>query len=137
MSMSDSTINIVHLPDEILLTIFNKLSHIDMLYSLVGVNRKLDTVAYDINFTRTVDLTMASSNQMNDSLINNRFCMQILPRIHHHVECLTVRGCFLERVLHASTYPNLRKLIIVDLELNVGSRIFNGMSFDCNIQEIE
>ncbi len=135
--MSDSTINIVHLPDEILLTILNKLSNIDMLYSLVGVNRKLDTVVCDINFTRIIDLTMASSNQMNDSIINDRYCMQILPRIHHHVECLTVRGCFLERVLHASSYPNLRKLILVDLELNVGSRIFNGMSFNRNIQEIE
>lgn len=54
MSVSDSMINIVDLPDEMLLTIFNKLRNIDMLYSLVGVNRKLDTVACDINFTRTI-----------------------------------------------------------------------------------
>lgn len=76
---------------------------------------------------------MASSNEVDDSVINDRYCMQILPRIHHHVECLTVQGCFLERVLHASSYQNLRKLILVDLELDVGSRIFNGMSFDRNI----
>jgi hypothetical protein len=60
-----------------------------------------------INFTRTVDLTMTSSNQVDDSIITDRYCMQILPRIYHYVKCLIVQGCFLECVLHASSYPNL------------------------------
>jgi hypothetical protein len=54
--MNNSTVGIVDLPDELLLTIFKKLDNFDVLYSLMGVNKKLDSVACDINFTRSVDL---------------------------------------------------------------------------------
>jgi hypothetical protein len=40
--MNNSIVNIVDLPDEILLTIFKKLDNLDVLYSLVGVNTELD-----------------------------------------------------------------------------------------------
>jgi hypothetical protein len=54
--MNNSTVGIVDLPDELLLTIFKKLDNFDVLYLLMGVNKKLDSVACDINFTRSVDL---------------------------------------------------------------------------------
>jgi hypothetical protein len=57
----------------------------------------------------------------------DRFCVEILPRIHHNVECLAVEGCLLQRVLYAGNYLNLRKLILVNLELNMASAIFIGM----------
>ncbi len=133
MSMNDSFVNIVDLPDEILLIILKKLNRFDVLYSLVGVNEKLDNVACDINFTRAVDLLTISSNGVNNSIthaILDRFCMHILPRIHKNVECLTVESCFLQRVLHASNYLNLRKLTLINLELSMASDIFNGMLLD-------
>ncbi|CAF1445879.1 unnamed protein product, partial [Rotaria magnacalcarata] len=102
---------IVDLPDEILVTIFKKLHHFDVLYLLVGVNKKLDNVACDVTFTRSIDLTTISLDKANDSRINsilNRFCIEILPRIQKRMECLTIQACFLQRVYHANDYVNLR-----------------------------
>jgi len=131
--MNNSTLSIVDLPDEILFIILKKLNNIDMLYSLVGANQKLDNVACDIHFTRAIDLMTISLNEADDSRPNtifDRFCLHILPRIHNNMECLTVQACFLDRVLHASNYPNLRKLNLVDLKLDMASHIFNGMLLD-------
>jgi len=129
MSMNNSIISLVDLPDEMLLTIFNKLNNIDVLYSFVGVNQKLDKVACDINFTRAVDLVMISSNKDVSSRTNailNRFYMHILPRIHKNVECLTIQAFSLERMLQASNYPNLRKLTLINLKLTMASHICKG-----------
>ncbi len=74
--------DILDLPDEILLTIFQKLNGFDVLYSLVDVSQKLNNVACNINFTRAVDLTTISSNKADDARNNtilDRFCMNILP----------------------------------------------------------
>ncbi|CAF3439647.1 unnamed protein product [Rotaria socialis] len=129
--MNNSVIRIVDIPEEMLLAIFRKLNNIDILYSLVGVNQKLDKVACDINFTRTIDLTMSSSDEAEYSGTNtilDRFCMHILPRIYQNIEYLIIQGCFSQRVLHASIYPNLRKLTLINLELKMASRMFNGKS---------
>jgi hypothetical protein len=128
--------NILDLPDEILLTIFKKLHDFDVLYSLLGVNKKLDNVACDINFTRAIDLTTVSSDEANDvknNAILDRFCLHILPRIYDKVECLTIQACFLERVLYAGNYLNLHKLTLVNLELKMAFYIFKGMLLDLSI----
>ena len=130
MNMNNSMVRIVDLPDEMLLTILNKLNNIDILYSLVGVNRKLNNVACDTNFTRTIDLITISSNEDADSEMNvifDRFCMQILPRIDDNIECLIVEAYCFQLVLNAINYYKLRKLTLVNLELNMGCHIFNGM----------
>ncbi|CAF1360852.1 unnamed protein product [Rotaria sordida] len=129
--MNDSTVGILDLSDEILLTILKNLNNFDVLYSLVGVSKKLDNVACDINFTRNVDLIMLPSNKANDwktSVILDRVFMCILPRIHENVECLTIQGCFLQRLLLAGNYRNLRKLILINLELKMASHVFNENS---------
>jgi hypothetical protein len=136
--MNYSPVSIVDLPDELLLTIFKKLDNFDVVYSLVGVNQKLDNVACDISFTRALDLMTIASNEVDDSRMNtilDRFCMHILPRIHHKVECLTVQACFLQRILHASNYLNLRTLTLDNLELNMASHIFNGMLLDLSMSD--
>ncbi len=130
VSMTDSIVSILDLPNEILFTIFKKLNNVDLLYSLVGIHRKLDNVACDIKFTQALDLTKMSSKGAGDSRTNkllDRFCLYILPRIHNNVECLTVQACFVQRVIHASSYFNLRKITLVDLELNMAFHIFSGM----------
>jgi hypothetical protein len=136
--MNHSTVNIVDLPDEILLHILKKLNNFDVLYSLVGVNEKLNRVACDINFTRLVDLMTIEPNRVTDSRSNailDRFCMEILPRIHDNVESLTLQACFLPRVLHATNYLHLRKLDINNLELSMACHIFNGMLFHLSISK--
>ncbi|CAF3072268.1 unnamed protein product [Rotaria sp. Silwood2] len=60
------------------------------------------------------------SNQVTDSrssAIFDRFCMEILPRIHDKVESLTLQACFLPRVLRVANYLHLHKLVIINLKL--------------------
>ena len=64
--MDDSFISIVDLPNEMLLHIFNKLNNFDVLYSLVGSNKKLDDVACNRTFTQSIDLTSISSSEKDD-----------------------------------------------------------------------
>ncbi|CAF4212839.1 unnamed protein product [Rotaria sp. Silwood2] len=109
----------------------NKLSNIDILYSLIGVNRKLDRLARDITFTRSLDLVTISSNEHNDSrnkLILNRFCFDIIPRIQQNIQCLILDPLLIDRVLCIGNYPKLRKLTLVNLQFEMASRIFNGKS---------
>jgi hypothetical protein len=81
--MNHSTVNILALCDKMLLAIFNKLNNIDVLYSLIGVNQKLDRLARDISFTQSIDLLTLSSNKDNHSRTNQyyndsvlTFCLQ-------------------------------------------------------------
>jgi hypothetical protein len=128
--MESLTVSILHLPDEILLIIFKKLDNIDLLYSLVGVNQKLDKIACDIIFTKEVDLTTISSNDASDSKLNvmmDRFCACILLRIHNNVEALSVQASVLQNVFRTINYPNLHKLTILNLDMDMASAIFNSM----------
>ncbi|CAF3236050.1 unnamed protein product [Rotaria sp. Silwood2] len=71
------------------------------------------------------------SNRVTDSRSNtilDRFCIEILPQIHDKVESLTLQACFLPRVLHATNYLHLRKLVIINLELSMACHIFNEKS---------
>ena len=131
--MNDSFVNILDLPDEILIIIFKKLNNLDLLSSMVGVNQRLDSLVCDINFTRAIDLTTITSDELDDSRINailDRFCIQILPRIQSYITCLTVPACFSKRVLYAANYVNLSKLTLVNLEFIMALHIFNGMFLD-------
>lgn len=133
--MSNRIVSILDLSDEVLLTIFKKLHNIDLFYSLLDVNRRLNNVVCDITFSQAVDLTALSSNGACDSenkVVADRFYAHILPRIRNNVESFTVQASFLQRMLRASNYPNLHKLILVNLSLDMTSQIFSSMSFDFN-----
>ena len=121
--MNNSNVTLIDLPDEILVMIFKKLHNLDVLYSLVGVNKKLDNVSCDISFTRSIDLMKISSDKMK----NDRFSMHILPRIHNKIECLTIQACFLPRVIHTNNYFKLHKLHLMDLKLKMAPDIFFSM----------
>jgi hypothetical protein len=128
--MDSLNVSILHLPDEMLITIFKKLNNVELLYSLVGIHQKLDKVACDINFTKAIDLTTVSSNDTSDSKLNvvvDRFCTYILPRIQNNLESLSVQASLLPCILYARNYPNLRKLTLLDLEMDMASHIFNSM----------
>jgi hypothetical protein len=45
--MKNSCIDLIDLPDEILLIIFQKLNNIELFYSLIGVHQRLDNVLND------------------------------------------------------------------------------------------
>ncbi|CAF1409157.1 unnamed protein product [Adineta steineri] len=129
--MNRINIYILDLPDEILLTIFNKVNNTDLLYSLMGINEKLDRITCDNMFTKDIDLTTVSSNGTNDSkldIVVDRFCTYIFPRIHNNVESLGIQASMFHRILHADYYPNLHKLSLLNVEIDMASDIFNENS---------
>jgi hypothetical protein len=87
-------------------------------------------LARDISFSRSLDFMTILSNEENDSRVNSvldRFCIDILPGIRHNIECLTLEPSLIERVLYTGEYPKLLKLTLVNLKLEIASRILIGM----------
>ncbi|CAF4659972.1 unnamed protein product [Rotaria socialis] len=126
-SNMNSTVNILDLCDEMLLTILNKLDNVDVLYSLIGVNQKFDRLARSIDFTQSLDLTTISSYGDDYSKIKsmfNRFCFYILPQIQHNIQCLTLDPWSMTNILSIENYPKLHKLTLINLKVEMANSIF-------------
>ncbi|CAF3874941.1 unnamed protein product [Rotaria sordida] len=102
-----------------LLTIFNKLNTIDMLYSLVDVNQRFDRLALDslvidhLNFVIKRDDIHSSSVEID---ILSRICSKILPRINEKIIKFTLESHSIERVINAIDYPRLHSLSLVNYQ---------------------
>ena len=96
--MNDSVINILDLPGEVLILIFTKLKNIDVLYSLIGVDERLDRIVCDRIFTQSIDFITTSSMDENDQMLN-RFCQEILPRIYQNVTYFTCKPLSMKYIL--------------------------------------
>ncbi|CAF2666240.1 unnamed protein product [Rotaria sp. Silwood2] len=124
--MKQSDINILDLPNEILLIILNKLDNIDVLYSLFGINNKrLDILLEDDVFTNTLNLVTTSS--ITDLKLD-RFCIYILPRIDHCIKKFIIEGTSIERILLAGDYKNLTCLELFNFEQDKLFRYFTDNS---------
>ncbi|CAF1058471.1 unnamed protein product [Rotaria sordida] len=113
--MNYSTVQLLDLPDKMLIEIFNKLTRVDVLYSILGVNKRLNRLVCDPTFTHFLDLTIKASYDERHSLpdvILDRFCLFILPRIHNNIQSLRVEPSSMERILLICNYPKLHKLIL-------------------------
>jgi hypothetical protein len=130
--MEDLSIQLDHLPDEILIYIFKKLYNHEVLYSLIGVNQRLDRIVHDKIFTR--DLCLLRYCSYDDSIIPlpdsriDRCCSKILPDIGHQIESLFLEQTSIERILHATNYPNLNNLGLCDVNYKVAISLF-GLSY--------
>lgn len=103
--MNQSKVHLFDLPDEILLFILKKLDKTDVLYSLLDVNNhRLDALAQDRQFTNALNLVLT------DWRILDRFCNDILPRIHRNVEHVILEAPSMQRILLAGNYPKLSQL---------------------------
>ncbi|CAF4319627.1 unnamed protein product [Rotaria sp. Silwood2] len=125
--MENSCIQLDELPNEILMIIFKKLCSIDILYSLLGVNKRLNKIVYDYVFTSCVTLTTRSTNDLYYPLNNpmlDRFCLQILPKIHDKIKWINVESSSMERILLSTNYPNLNGLGLYDLEIEIAEHLF-------------
>ncbi len=121
--MNQSNINLLDLPDEILLMIFKKLNNIDILDSLLNINnRRLNNLVQENTFTNILNFV-----SINDISLINRFCTDILPRISHHVKCFIIKPIFMEEILLSTKYSNLTELKIFDFQQEVISNHFKGM----------
>ncbi|CAF3531715.1 unnamed protein product [Rotaria socialis] len=90
--------------------------------------KKLDRLARDITFTRSIDFVTILSNKKSKSRRNStldRFCVDIIPRIQHNIESLTLDRLSIDRVLRIGNYLKLWKLTLVNLSLKTARDIFN------------
>lgn len=123
------------LADEILLLILNKLTKIEVLYSLIGVNIRLNKIASDRIFTEHLTLMKRSTNDIISAIDNSivdRFCYEILPQIHHRIKWLNVEPVCIERILLAADYPNLYRLSLFNIDYEIVMRLFDGKKFHFN-----
>ncbi|CAF0889332.1 unnamed protein product [Rotaria sordida] len=130
--MEYSSVQLDDLPDEILMIIFKKLNNLEILYSLIVVNKQLNKIVYDSIFT--CDLTLLR-NVSNNSVyplpdcVLDRFCLQILPEIHHQIKWLHLESSSLKRILLSTNYPNLFAVGVFDIEKKNALRLFTGKIF--------
>ncbi|CAM4978439.1 unnamed protein product [Rotaria socialis] len=94
--MKYSCIGLYDLPDEILMIILKKLNNFDVLFTLHGVNERLNRLIKDSIFTSRLTFVKWISNNFIDlissDMILNRFRLQILPEIRHKIEWLDLES---------------------------------------------
>ncbi|CAF3477139.1 unnamed protein product [Rotaria socialis] len=125
--MDNSSIELSDLPNEILMIILKKLFNVEVLYSLIGVNKRLHAIVYDPIFTNCLTLMRCVSDDSIDPLpdsILDRLCSQILPEIHHKIKCLNLESSSMKRILLATSYPNLCELGLYDIEIETVMSLF-------------
>jgi hypothetical protein len=129
---NNDNLNILDLPDEILLIIFNKLNTIDVLYSLVDVNERFDRLVFnslDIRNLDTTNMVMKSYYDRTFSIDNNvlsRISEKILPRIHHQLNELIVEQNSMKHIFLTDTYPQLDSLSFVDFDNEILFQYLTG-----------
>ena len=135
--MNQHNVHLLDLPNEILFFILKKLNNIDVLYSLLDIdNQRLDIIAQDQIFTNILNFVSISQSTNEISSISgsilDRFCVDILPRIHENVKSLTVESVSMECILRAGNYPNLTELKLFNFNKAIVSRYFMGKIFICS-----
>jgi hypothetical protein len=127
--MNQINIEFVDLPNEILIIILKKLDNVDVLYSLYGINKRLNSITEDNTFTNTLKLVSTSSTDNFCSIPDrmlNRFYTSILPKIDHNIKTLVLESSSMENILHAANYPNLSEIKIFNFNKSIVSRYFRG-----------
>jgi len=131
--MHQSNVNLLDLPNEILLTIFKMLKNIDILYSLFDIdNQRLDMILQEKTFTTSLNFVLATSydsvSSIADSIID-RFCISILPKINYNIKSLTLESESMERILRAADYPNLIELKLYNVNDQIISQYVTSKKF--------
>src|SRR5690242_19678310 len=126
-------LNILDLPDEILLNICNKMNIVDVLYSLVDVNQRFDRLVLDPLTIRNLDLTIRTFESMYDQTFSiddkvlSRICDKILCRIYNQINTLTVEQYSIKRILRAANYPQLYSLSLINFEGEILNQYLTGI----------
>ncbi|CAF5038663.1 unnamed protein product, partial [Rotaria sp. Silwood1] len=129
--MSHSNIDFSDLPNEILLNILKKLDNIGVLYSLFGViDERFDSLLQDDIFTNTLNL-LTNSADNSSSLIDpilDRFCIDILPRIHYNVKHLILESTSMGRIFLTGTFPHVTRLHVFNFGQHIALNYFANES---------
>ncbi|CAF4572452.1 unnamed protein product, partial [Rotaria sp. Silwood2] len=132
---NNNNLNILDLPDEILLIIFNKLNRIDALYSLVDVNKRFNRLVLNSLHIRNLDTTSMVIKSYYDrrfSIDNNillKICEKILPRIHHQLNELIVEQNSVKHILLTGYYLQLDSLSLVNFQKEILFQYLTGALF--------
>jgi hypothetical protein len=132
---TNNWLSLLDLPNEILLIILKKLKMIDVLYSLVDVTPRFNGLVLNPLDVRTVNLTCLRVTPNDDWIYSiddhvvERICQAVLPRINDHVKELIVDQHSLGRVLHATSYPQLESLALIDIDDRFYFKFMHGKSF--------
>ncbi|CAF2954961.1 unnamed protein product [Rotaria sp. Silwood2] len=124
--MEYSCLQLNDLPDEILLIIFKKVNNVALLYSLFDVNKRLNKILHDPIFTSHLSLLNCHSSDCIYRLsgtILDRYCLQILPKIHHKLEWLNLESSSMTRILLCTDYPKLCGLGLYNLDRQKAIRL--------------
>jgi hypothetical protein len=116
-------------PDEILLIILKELFNVEVLYSLIGINHRLNKIAHDSIFTSHLSLmkyfSNVSINPLSDPMLNH-FCLKILPSIHNKIKWLNLESSSMERIFLTTNYPNLYGLGLYNINIDKALPLFIG-----------
>lgn len=130
IKMARSCIQFQDLPNELLMFIFNKMSNVEVLYSLFGINERLNSIVQDQIYTNRLFFLKCSSkkivNRFSPEIISDRFCLQILPSICEKIQCLSVDSSSMKQILSAVNYPNLHVLGLFNIEEETVQSLFTG-----------
>ncbi|CAF5073249.1 unnamed protein product, partial [Rotaria sp. Silwood1] len=119
---NNNPLNILDLPNEILLNIINKLSFIDVFYSLVDINERFNQLSLDPLYIRHLNVTVMTMKSFFeytfsvDDQVLSRICENILPHIHSQVYEITVEQHSIERILLNASYPKLYSISLVNFQ---------------------
>lgn len=118
------------LPDEIIVFILRKLYGTEVLYSLMGVNQRLSTIAHDSLFTGRLTFAYWIDNRVYPppAPILDRFCTEILHEIHHKIKWLDLESTSFQRILNATDYPNLYGLGVYRIDIKEAITLFTGQN---------
>jgi len=109
---------------------------VDVLYSLVNVNQRLNQLVFDPFYIRHLDITSMTMKSFFDRTFSienhilDRICQNILPRIHHQVNELTIEQHSMTRILHTINYPQLYSLSLIDFQDEKLLKYLTGIIFD-------
>ena len=132
---TDNRVNLLDLPNEIFLILMKKLNMVDVLYSLVDVTDRWNDLILNPLYVRLVDLTCVRVAPNDDWIYStddhviDRLCQDVLPRINDHVKELIVDQHSLGRVFHATSYPQLESLALIDIDDQFYFKFMEGKSF--------
>lgn len=127
--MNQVNVQLLDLPNEMLITIMKKLDNVDVLYSLFGINKRLSCLIEDNRFSNILKFVSITSTDNVCSIPDrmlNRFYVSILPKIDHNIKCLVLEPLSMENILLAANYPNLTEIKIFNFNKNFVSRYFTG-----------
>ncbi|CAF0734993.1 unnamed protein product [Adineta steineri] len=135
--MKYSCVQLNDLPDEILLIIFKQLDNLELLYSFHDVNERLNKILHDPVFTSHLSFVKWSLNEIINKfsfyIILDRFCLQILPKIHMKIKCLDLESESMKNILDAADYPNLYSLGLYNIEENMAEYLFTDERLSSSI----